>query len=376
MNTDILSVLLKKPLFEGISQKELAQQIEGRKKSQNKLPVWFNTPGVYYPTRLQLEQTSSQLTAEYKSRIPNGNSLIDLTGGFGVDSYFFSLKISEVEHCEINPDLSEIAAHNFGVLGAKNIKTRPADGLEYLRNSKRTFDWIFLDPARRDELKGKVFLLSDCLPDVTQHLDFLMEVSENVLIKTSPLLDITAGLRELGNVREIHVVAVENELRELLWVIQKGFVAEPLIKTVNLKKSAEELFGFRISAEKSASSTYSEPSGFLYEPNAAILKAGAFKTIGVQYGLNKLHEHSHLYTADQLITFPGRRFRVKKVLPYNKKQIRALKLSKANISTRNFPETVASLRKKLRIRDGGEHYVFFTTIMQGKLAVLLCERVS
>lgn len=371
-----MSVLLKKPHFDGISQKELAQQLEGRKKAQIKLPSWFNVPAIYYPNRLQLEQTSSQATAEYKSGIPSGNSLIDLTGGMGVDSFFFSRKLEKVVHCELDPELSEIAAHNFKVLGADNIETQATDGLEFLKTSRQSFDWIYLDPARRDELKKKVFLLSDCLPDVTQHLDFLLEASDNILIKTSPLLDIAAGLGELRNVKEIHIVGVDNELKELLWVIQKGFSEEPLIISVNLKKSTSETFTFHISEEKPASSSYSMPSAFLYEPNAAILKAGAFKLIGEAYGLHKLHDHSHLYTSEELMEFPGRRFRIVKVLPYNKKQIKALELSKANLSTRNFPESVANLRKKLKIRDGGEHYVFFTTNLQGKLAVLLCERVS
>ncbi|MEM7380541.1 MAG: class I SAM-dependent methyltransferase, partial [Bacteroidota bacterium] len=347
-----------------------------RKRSQTKLPYWYNTPGIYNPKRLQLEQTSSQATAEYKSGIPSGNSLIDLTGGFGVDSVFFSRKMANVVHCEIDPELSEIAAHNFETLVASNIEIHAIDGLEFLKNSRHSFDWIYLDPARRDELNKKVFLLSDCLPDVTQHLNSFLEVSDNILIKTSPLLDIAAGLGGLRNVREIHVVGVDNELKELLWVIQKGFNQDPLIKAVNLKKSNIELFTFHISKEKSASSSYSMPSNFLYEPNAAILKAGAFKLIAEKYGLYKLHEHSHLYTSDQLLEFPGRRFHIKKVLPYNKKQIKTLKLSKANFSTRNFPESVSSIRKKLKIRDGGEHYVFFTTNLQGKLAVLLCERVS
>ncbi len=376
LNTDIMSVLLKKSDFEGVSPKELAQQIESKQKCKNKLPTWYSTPQIYYPKKLNIEQTSSEITAQYKSRLVAGKSLLDITGGFGVDSYFFAQKTGLVYHCEIDKNLSKIAAYNFKILDIKNITVIAQNGIDFLIDSPLKFDWIFIDPSRRNEAKGKVFFLADCLPNVPEHLELLFSKTKNVFIKTSPLLDFSIGIKELQFVKEIHVVATNNEVKELLWVLDKNCSGEIYIKTINLKKTEDELFNFILSKEKEAVSDYGQPSKYLYEPNAAILKSGAFKTIGNQFQLKKLHEHTHLYTSDKLVNFPGRSFKINQVVPFQKKAIQKLGIAKANITTRNFPEPVAAIRKRFKIKDGGENYLFFTKDGQGGKIVVLCSKIN
>ena len=375
LNTDIMSVLLKKTNFDNVSSKDLAQQIESKKKCADKLPTWFNSEKIYYPPRLNIEQSSSEKTASYKAGFVNAKSLLDLTGGFGVDSYFFSQKIPRVILCEISRELSEIAAHNLNVLRALNINVINVDGIEYLKKSDKSFDWIYADPSRRDKTKGKVFKLSDCSPDITKHLDLLLEKSKSILLKTSPLLDITIGLKDLKSVEEIHIISVKNEVKELLWIIRGNHQPEPIIKTINIKNTRREVFNFRRSQENTALSNFSEPLKFLYEPNAAILKAGAFKTIGNQFHLKKLHEHTHLYTSEKEVKFPGRVFRILTTYPYSKKSIAALNVPKANITIRNFPISVADIRKKYKIKEGGELYLFFVKDLDNKLQILKCSKI-
>lgn len=374
LNVDIMAVLLKTSKFEGITPKELAQQIEAKKSSRAKLPTWFQNNKIYYPKKLSIEQASSETTALYKSGIVKGKSLLDVTGGFGVDSYFFSKKIGRVVYCEINAELSKIVRYNFAVLEVSNIEIKNGDGIELLKKTTSTFDWIYLDPSRRSH-KGKVFMLSDCLPNVTEHLELLFSKSDHILVKTSPLLDLSLGLTEMHSVREIHVVALENEVKELLWVLEKDFKADPLIKTVNIKKDREECFNFRFSQEKKVVSQFSQPLKYLYEPNAAIMKSGGFKLIGSRLHLKKLHENTHLYTSNDLIHFPGRRFLVQGVIPYNKKAIHKLAISKANVTIRNFPESVATIRKKHRIKDGGSDYLLFVKDLNANHLVIRCKRI-
>ncbi|MEO1013474.1 MAG: class I SAM-dependent methyltransferase, partial [Bacteroidota bacterium] len=374
LSVDIPSLLLKKPFFKEVSNKELAQQIASKKKAKTKLPTWFKNNWVYYPDKLNLEQSSSEITAKYKANLVEGKSLIDLTGGFGVDSYFFSQRTDEVYHCEVNPELSEIALHNFEVLGRKNIIPVLGNGLEFLRRTTQHFNWVFIDPSRRHGTKGKVFFLKDSVPDVTQHLTLLFSKTNRVLLKTSPLLDISSGIRDLTNVKEIHVVAVGNEVKELLWVLQSGFKGDIAIKTLNFGKFQVDNFDFNLYEEKEQKPNFSIPRNYIYEPNAAILKSGAFALVANRYDLYKLHEHTHLYTSDRSISFPGRRFCLKQSFPYSKKIKKMLGLQKANLATRNFPETVASLRQKFTIADGGEHYLFFTRDLYSKRIVLLCKK--
>lgn len=371
-----MSVLLKKPIFAEVSNKELAQQIQSRKKCEKKLPTWFKTEKIYFPKALNLEQSSSEITAEYKSEIVAGESLFDLTGGFGVDSYYFGQKINAVVHCELDQELSQIVRHNLEVLQVPNFKVVAANGLEYLERSKRIWDWIYIDPSRRDDVKGKLVNLSDCLPDVPSNLGLFLEKSSNILLKTSPLLDLQVGISSLAFIKEIHIVAVENEVKELLWVISKGFRAAPLIKTINMNKTGREEFSFFPSEEKKGISNFSMPLSFLYEPNAALMKSGAFKLLGQHFKMYKLHRHTHLYTSDTLIPFPGRSFEIEKQLSYNKKSMKYLNVQKANVSTRNFHESVAQIRKKHSIEDGGDVYLFFCKTSDEKMQVIKCKSLS
>ncbi len=374
-NTDMMSVLLKKPLFEGVSQKELVAQCEAKKKCQDKLPTWFSTPQIYYANKLNIEQTSSEITAKYKAQLVHGNSLIDLTGGFGIDSYFFSRRLTQITHCEIDKNLSQIAAYNLQLLGVKNVQCVAENGLEFLTKNDPHVDWIYVDPSRRNDSKEKVFFLADCLPNVPDHLDLLFSKASNILIKTSPLLDFSIGLKELKFVKEIHVVAVQNEVKELLWILEKDYKKNIQIKTMNFTKNEEETFNFDLQEEKESIPTYSKPLRYLYEPNSAILKSGAFKLLGTNFKLNKLHEHSHLYTSERCIDFPGRRFKIVTTLAYQKKALQKLAITKANITTRNFPDTVANIRKKHQFKDGGMQYLFFTTDCDNKLCVLVCTKL-
>ncbi len=374
LNSDINTLLLKGNSVEGVPITRIVEQIEAKRKCKTKLPTWFNTEGIYYPNKLNIEQTSSEITAQYKSNLISGERIIDLTGGFGVDCYFFSKQFFEVIHTEINTTLSHIAKHNAEKQDATSIRFEAQDGITYLKNSKYQFDWIYIDPSRRHDVKGKVFFLKDCIPDVPSQLDILFSKSENILIKTSPLLDITVGLKELTNVAAIHIVAVKNEVKELLWLLKKDHKVQPEITAVNLVDSKLETFTFTQTSEQKAKVTFNEPLQYLYEPNAAILKSGAFKLIAQELHIYKLALNTHLYTSEAMVDFPGRVFTINEILPYHKKQLKKVLPKKANVTTRNFPETVKSIRNLFKIRDGGDCYLFFTTNNFDKKIVLVCSK--
>ncbi len=371
---DLSKLILSKSPFENISSKELAQQINGRLKAIQKFSTWYAQSNIYYPPNLNLEQTSSEATAFYKSKLVSGEVLIDLTGGFGIDDYFFSKKCKQVIHCEMNEELSTIAKHNFNTLKVSNIKTIPGNGIEILKQ-QNTVDWIYIDPSRRHDHKGKVFFLEDCLPNVPAHLDLFFSKSNNILIKTSPLLDFQIGIKALRYVKEIHVVAVNNEVKELLWVLVKGYSEDISINTINLRKTKDQEFSFVLNDEKQQSIHLGLPKTYLYEPNTAILKSGGFLSVADSFELEKIHQHSHLYTSDKKIDFPGRCFEIVTVFLYQKKTMSKAGITKANITTRNFPESVTMLRKKFKIKDGGEDYLFFTTNMEQKKIVIHCKRI-
>jgi hypothetical protein len=374
LKSDITKIILKGSPFSNVSIQEIAEQIESKKRCEKKLPTWFSTENIYYPNKLNIEQTSSEKTANYKANLVSGNTFVDITGGFGVDCYYFSQKVNQITHCEIAQELSKIVSHNNKQFNKKNITSYIGNGLEYLKNCTHKFDWIYADPSRRNDIKGKVFLLEDCLPNIPENLDVLFEKSSNLLLKISPILDITSAINELKFVKEIHILAVENEVKELLFLLEKNYTQQIDIKTFNFDKKGNQQFNFSLNEVTSAS--YSEPKKYLFEPNAAILKAGAFNQISAQLKLNKLHQHSHLYTTEKLVEFPGRKFEIKHIISYDRKQLKKLIPSKkANITTRNFPETVAQIRKKTGLKDGGNQFLFFTTDCNQKLIVLICNKV-
>lgn len=374
LKSNITKLILKGSPFDEVSIQELANQIVAKQKSEYKLSTWFSTKNIYYPAKISIEQTSSENTAKYKSELIKGDSIIDITGGFGVDCFYFSKRFKNVTHCEINEKLSAIVKHNYQQLNIKNIDTFSGDGIDFLKNTETNFDCIYIDPSRRNDIKGKVFLLKDCLPNVPENIDFLFTKTNQILLKNSPILDISSAISELKFVKEIHVIALKNEVKEVLFLLEKEYQKDIKLKTINILKEGSQEFNFNLKEE--ITSTYSETLSYLYEPNAAILKSGGFHQISKQLNIFKLHQHSHLYTSEKLIEFPGRIFKVEHVLNYDKKKLKKLlPEKKANITTRNFPKSVAQIRKETNLNDGGDSYIFFTTDKENNLKSIICKKI-
>ncbi len=376
LQTDITRLLLGKSPFLEIRPKELAEQIDSKKHCEKKLPLWYSTPGIYYPPKLAIEQSSSQATAAYKADLLKGNTCIDLTGGFGVDSFFFSQKATHVTHCELNKDISEISKHNAGILNADNISFFCGDGIDYLIHSSEEFDTIYIDPSRRIKTQ-KVFKLKDCEPDIVSNLSLLLKKASRIIVKTAPLLDIQAGLQELRLVSEIHITSVKNDCKELLWVIDKDFNGnEPQLICAAIDNEKTQHYSFKLSEEKALLlNNYSEPLNYIYEPDVALLKAGCFKIITKRFQAMKLHQHTHVYTSEFLNPdFMGRTFKLIQRLDY-RAFINTNTIKKANVISRNFPLSPDELKKKHAIKDGGLDYLLFTTGPKDQLLVLHCHRL-
>jgi len=371
INSNIHELILKGSPFEGLDIKELIEQIEAKKKCAPKLKTWFETPKIYYPNKLNIEQTSSETAALIKSEFMQGESLVDLTGGFGVDSYYFSKQFKSVVHCEMDSKLAEIAAYNFEILGVKNIESHNKDGIEFLKSCSDTFDWMYIDPSRRDAQKNKKFLIEDCSPNVITHQDLFFKHTKNVLIKMSPMLDISVGTTALKHVKTVYIVAVKNEVKELLFHQEKDFNGTATLQTLNSHPKNTEHFSFEIPQEENAEATFSSPKTYLYEPNAAVMKSGAFKLISTKYRLDKLDPHTHLYTGDEkIVDFPGKIYQISNCFPYQKKSLKkAIGGLKANVKTRNFVEKIEALKILFKLSDGGDLYLFFTTSDGKKIVV-------
>jgi len=371
-------LMLQSKKYPGLPFREIVLQIQARQKAAQKIPEWYNHAGIFFPPPLSVEQSSSEVTAKYKAGLVSGTSFVDLTGGGGVDTFYLGRSFTEVHYVERNEHLCEVANHNFKVLGLSvNIHNESAE--EFLNSDRENFDVIYIDPARRDAQSNKVFLLKDCEPDITKLLPDLLKKGRQALMKASPMLDIHLVEDQLAPVKEIHIVAVANEVKEVLYFWENGWKGSSKIVAVNLNKdtgAVEDSFAFSRTEELEASVNYTLPQKYLYEPNKSILKAGAFKSLALRLGLDKLHPNSHLYTSDKNISFPGRVFEIMDVVPYQKKLIlKALPDRKANITTRNFPDTVETIRKKTGIVDGGSIFLFATTNRDGKLIVLVCKKV-
>jgi hypothetical protein len=370
LNADVNQIALAKSPFEGITAAELATQITAKKKSEKKLPTWFNTQGIYYPPVLSIEQTSSEITAKYKSKLAKGHTLIDITGGFGIDSYYFSKKIKSVTHCEINPELSVIAQHNAQALHATNIEFKAEDGIAYLRTSDASFETIYVDPARRAE-KGKVFMLEDCTPDIASNLDTLLGKSSRIIVKTAPLLDISAGISELKQVSEIHIVSVKNECKELLWIIDKDHNGDTKIIAVTLNNGIEKDFSFYRSVSNGSIQFVDDlnTGDYLYEPDAALLKSGAFNLIGTTYNLLKLHPQTQLFSSAIVNEdFPGRIFKIEVVL--TTAALKKQENLKGNVIVRNYPAKPEDLVKKYKIKADQNQFLIFTKVGNGENIVV------
>jgi hypothetical protein len=374
LGTDSVKLALKKNPFPEASYAEIINQIISKMKAKEKLITWFSKTNIIYPEKISIEQTSSESTANYKSSLVSGEKLIDCTGGFGVDDYYFSKQFKTVIHCELNADLSQIVKHNFEVLKVSNIECYQGDSTEILKQLNQKFDCIYIDPSRRNDEKGKVFMLADCLPNVVDLQDFYFQFTNTILIKTAPILDLQAGLLELKNVAQIHIVAVDNEVKELLWKIEKNHNHSPEIIAVNIEKITPSIT--KIESSKLYSARYSLPKKYLYEPNAALMKSGGFEAVSELFNVSKLHQHSHLYTTEEITAFPGRKFQIDAMIPFQKKEIaHYIQGEKMNVSTRNFPIKPEEIKKKYKIQDGGTIFAFFTTNLNNEKIILLCTKL-
>ncbi len=368
-DTDITALALDLANKGTSNAAELLRQAEGKQRLKHKVPSWAALEELRYPARLALEQCSGEATARYKADVaqrlfPEGKAMADLTGGFGVDFSCMAPHFGQAVYVERQIELCRLARHNFPLLGLDNAVVVEGDGVDYLREMPAV-DLLFLDPARRDAAGRKTVLIGDCEPDVAGLLPLLQEKAVRTMVKLSPMLDTHRAVEALGCVSEIHVVADGGECKELLLVLEREAVAEPRLYVAE----GDVRFSLPLSEETGSVPSYAETLGeYLYEPGAAVMKAGIFKWIAVFYGLRKLHPNSHLYTSDEIVgDFPGRTFRISGTWGFSKQELRGLKsvVDRANLTVRNFPSTVADLRKRLKLKEGGDTYLFATTLSDG-----------
>lgn len=361
LQTDLHSLLLKKSPFAEISMQEIVQQIKGRKVAQKKFPFLLKED-IVFPPNLNLEQASSQSTAEFKAQHLKGKKFLDLTSGFGIDAYFLSKNFDDITLVEQNSELLEIVKHNWKILERKANFVN--DNLEHFLEKKTgRLDLIYLDPARRDSEKNKKFLLEDLSPNLLEIQDQLLEISAQIIIKLSPLIDISYLISVLKNISKIQIIAVRNEVKELLVFLESNKKIDDVeISCVNLE-SEDADFTFKFKEEKAAVSPFSEPEHFLYIPNNAVLKSGAFNLISKFFNCNKLHPNTHFYTSDKrLESFPGRVLEIEIIAA---KEIN--KGEKYNIISKNYPLSPEEIKKKYKILDGGNFYLIFTQTQKGKI---------
>lgn len=381
-------------------------QIAGRRMARTKLPSWAATEGLIYPPHLSIEQCSSEQTAIYKAALVRRISMfissqspvstqplplqwVDLTGGMGVDFSFIAPLFQRSVYVERQSQLCEMARNNFPLLGLERSEVVCGDATDYLREMEPT-DWIYLDPARRNENGGKTVLMSDCMPDVTQLLNTLLDKARCVLLKLSPMLDwqyaVSVLNREERIVREVHIVAVKNECKELLLVLSRSCfgdadtLCEQRLSVICSNDS--ETFSYDFTEEnKTFLSVFQDrllPGMFVYEPYSSLMKAGAFALFSARFGVASIAAHSHLFVSQQLLPGVfGRKFQIKAISSLNKKEVKAALqgINQANIAVRNFPMSVAELRKRLRLREGGAVYIFATTDTQNQKRLLICEKI-
>lgn len=371
-NDDPRDLALRQSRYPNVDMPYVVQQISAWQTAKKKLPLWADTEGIEFPVHLSMEQCSSQLTAEYKaSIIPNLDSVTDLTAGFGVDATMFGRKAKHLIYVERNEELCRIANNNLPLLGIPDFEIRNADGTELLSSLPHQ-SLLYLDPARRDEHGGKTVQICDCTPDVTQLQDKLLEKADYVMIKLSPMLDIANVTRELKCIHEIHIVSVDNECKEILVILSKE-AKELTTHCINLTKNGQQTFSVHDNDREAVCNFSTEVSTYLYEPNVSIMKAGCFRSLAQTYNVAKLHPSSHLYTSDELCSdFPGRIFRTEAVHTFKDKALKQIK--KANLTVRNFPSSVADLRKRLKISEGGDIYLFATTLADESKVIIRCER--
>lgn len=356
-------------------------QIEARRKSRTKLPDWHADRQLLFPSVLAVEQASSEQTALYKQRLIKGQSVGDLTGGLGIDAWAFSRCAPQVTYVERHPFYAEVAAYNFRRLGMNRIRVVNADCRDYLAQLPEMTDTFFIDPARRDKENKRLYALTDCEPDVLSFLPVLMKKGKRLIIKASPMIDISQTLGILPFVSEVHIVSVRNECKELLFAADPGESVSPEIICADLYPDGScTEFRFLYAEEKEQPVVLAAfPGRYLYEPNASVMKAGAFKTVGVRYGVEKLDNNSHLYTSGRRVAgFPGREFEVAEILDFSGKLLKELsgRYPAANLTVRNFPVSVAELRKKSGVREGGDIYIFATILASKQKVLIVCRKLG
>lgn len=376
LNADVPTLALKKAPV-GTDFSLALRQIEARQLLKKKVPSWSANEELLFPPHLSIEQCSSEASAKYKASLMQGQSFADLTGGLGVDTYFISQHFQQADYVERQVELCDLARHNFAVLGSQvEIWNEAAE--DFLKHCG-TKDYFFIDPARRDAYGRKTVSIGDCTPDVVAIQDLLLEKASRVMVKLSPMLDVTKALGELHHVREVHVVAVANECKELDFVMERGYEGEVQRVCVNLLTKQPNV-RFALEEEKNATAVLAETvMRYLYEPNPAVMKAGCYKLLAEQFGISKLHKNSNLFTSDAFVAdFPGRIFEVESFAPFNKKVKQTLlsDVDNASIAVRNFPLTVAELRKALKIGDGDGIYLFATTLKGEKRVVIRTKKAT
>lgn len=376
-NDDIHKLAFRASSYPDIDIRSAIIQIQGRQIARKKIPSWYKNEEIIYPPHLSLEQCSSELTARFKSALFKGNSFVDLTGGLGVDFAFLSQQYIESVYVEQQPHLVNIAKHNFRVLRLKNISFIEDNAVDYLAKMRYS-DLIYLDPARRKAEGSKAFLLEDCMPDVVKIDGALNEKALKIMIKLSPMLDISQAISLLSHISDIYVISVANECKELLFIKNSKNI-NLIIHCINIKKEGSyDSYSFTREEEDNLSINYATSIGkYLYEPNSSLMKAGAYKTVTNQYNINKLNINSHLYTSDIYYPdFQGRVFCIDKVSSLSKadllKNFRGIK--QANITVRNFPMSSEALKNRLKLKDGGDCFVFATTLADEKKVLLLCSK--
>ena len=375
---NVPDLLLQGNRYQDIDIKKMALQIDARQRAKHKLPDWYANEKLFFPPPLSVEQSSSEATARFKAGLISGQKLIDITGGMGVDCYYMAQSFEKTIYFEQQAEVARAAAYNFGELDfAKEIEIREGDAISVLAQKSEPADWIYADPARRDDRKRKVTQLADCTPDLTKYLPTLFRSAPNVLVKTAPLLDIDLAISQLSFVQAVYIVGLDNECKEVLYALNEAPVASvdiPLkVRILDNDGRTRHDFDFTRQQEAEVLPSYAEPQKYLYELHAAVLKAGAFKSLAVRFGLAKLASNTHLYTSEMLIAdFPGRSFEVVGVCrPDARALAEFVPDGRANLTLRNFPGKVDDLRKKWRLKEGGDVYLFAAALFNGKKVVIV-----
>ena len=374
---DVRKLALQAGKYPKVDMPIALTQIAGRQTATEKIPSWAANEAIRYPKHLSLEQCSSETTARYKAGLLKGDSLADLTGGFGIDCAFLASGFQIVTYVERQEELCRIAAHNFPLLGLKQIEVYNEDGVDYLQKMAPV-TCLFLDPARRNEQGGKTVAISDCEPNVAELEELLLRKARRVMIKLSPMLDLTLALKELPHAAEVHIISVHNECKELLILLESTPPAEIPVHCINFTNQREQTFVFSREEERDSTCPCTDRIGpYLFEPNASLLKAGAYRLLTSRYPVRKLHANSHLYTSDEPVeAFPGRSFRVTGQCAFSKKEMKETlgDITQANLSVRNFPASVAELRKRIKLGEGGSTYLFATTLNNDQKVLIRCEK--